>query len=293
MIRKTLWGAALATIASTSHAQERTGWITVLEGAYAGQGSSSLSGGGTFNVDRTSGRIGGLYRSESGNSVGVFGTLGQSKYAFSEEAPWGRINERAVTVSLGFSTESGTRFFIAPSIRSRFEAGSSFSDGQTYGFFAGASWEFSESLTIGPAFGAFTEIGTDDITFFPALIVDWDINDKFNLSTGRGLGASQGPGLTLSYAVNDDWSVSLTGRSEKSRFSLSQNGLSSGGVGEDTSVPVVVSLGYNPNPGLSLVGFAGAELNGQLKSENEAGAEISSQSYDTAPVFGFMASIGF
>ena len=39
--------------------------------------------------------------------------------------------------------------------------------------------------------------------------------------------------------------------------------------------------------------FAGAEFNGRLTLENEAGQRIDRQDYDTAPIAGFAFRVGF
>lgn len=59
-----------------------------------------------------------------------------------------------------------------------------------------------------------------------------------------------------------------------------------GGVGEDSSVPFVLSLAYKPNPGISISAFAGAEFDGKLKLENTSGTVASSRSNDVAPIGG-------
>ncbi|CUH45316.1 hypothetical protein [Ruegeria atlantica] len=123
--------------------------------------------------------------------------------------------------------------------------------------------------------------------FFPALLVDWDINDRWNLNTGSGIGATRGPGLTLSYAMTDTINLSLAARSERIRFRLDDQDLAPDGVGEDKSIPVVLALDYSPNPGVSLNVFAGAEFDGRLTLDDENGNEIGRQSYDTAPLVDF------
>ena len=64
-------------------------------------------------------------------------------------------------------------------------------------------------------------------------------------------------------------------------------------MGQDKSVPVVMSLSYDPNPGMSFVVFAGAEVDGSLAVENATGATLSKQSYNTAPLLGVAFSLSF
>lgn len=95
---------------------------------------------------------------------------------------------------------------------------------RTEGGLAGSSWGLSESLSIGPGLGWFSEIDGGS-SAFPILLIDWKITDKWRLNTGRGLAASQGPGLTLNYQLAERWPLGLTGRYEKTRFALGDNPL--------------------------------------------------------------------
>ena len=81
----------------------------------------------------------------------------------------------------------------------------------------GAGWRFSDRLTLGPGFGWFSEVGGGN-NAFPIIVIDWKITDRLSLQTGKGLAASQGPGLTMSYALGSRWSVSAMARYEKTRF---------------------------------------------------------------------------
>ena len=107
------------------------------------------------------------------------------------------------------------------------------------------------------------------------------------------MGATQGPGLTLGYAVSDSVNLSLSARSERVRFRLDGSGLAPNGVGQDQSIPLVASLDYEPNPGLAISVFAGAEFNGELTLEDSRGTEISRQTYETAPIAGFAFRLRF
>jgi hypothetical protein len=254
-----------------------------------------LSEGGKFSASRAFLRTTALYNLEGGNSVGLSTSFGKLDYSFSQanNQPWENIRDLRVAIPVRFRLNDRATVFVSPQIRWDYQSGASSSDGRTHGVFAGIAWQLSERLTIGPAFGAFSQLDEGGTDFFPALLVDWDINDRWNLNTGSGVGATQGPGLTLSYALNEAINLSLTARSERIRFRLDGDGLAPGGVGEDKSIPVVLSVGYNPNPGVSLSVFAGAEFNGRLTLDDAGGAEISSQSYETAPLVGLAFRVRF
>lgn len=286
--------AVLATgFASQAAAQAPDGWVFQLESAYLNQSDADVSASNSFSADRAYLRLSGLNRRPGGLSFGVTATAGQTNYDFSGAAPWGRIKENSLSILLGGGNANGMRWFVAPSIDQRAESGASSSDGFTAGAVAGVSWEVSERLTIGPGIGAFSGLGSESTSLFPFFILDWKLTDRLSLTTGPSLGASQGPGLSLKYELDDTWGLTLSARRELNRFALSDSGPTPGGVGQDSSIPIILSLNYDPNPGVSLALFAGAEIDGQFEIENAGGATVSSQRYDTAPLVGIAFSLSF
>ncbi|MBT8076556.1 MAG: transporter, partial [Gammaproteobacteria bacterium] len=115
----------------------------------------------------------------------------------------------------------------------------------------------------------------------------------WNLSTGRGLAASRGPGLTLSYKLNDDWSLGLAGRYEDQEFRLDDKGVAPGGIGRDQSVPLVFNASLTPNSKLNFNVFAGVEFAGKLKIKDADDVVVEESKYDPAPIFGATAQIRF
>ncbi|MFK7940434.1 MAG: hypothetical protein AB8B82_13725 [Roseovarius sp.] len=281
--------------ASDTNAQPRLGWGFETSGLLAVQGDADLSGGGDVSATRAALRFGGLYTFENGAAAGVSLQLGNHGYDFGGGAVplWGDVRDIGISAPIRFSVGSSAQVLLAPSVRWSYENGASTSDAVTYGVFGGVSWQVSDGLRIGPAFGAFTELEGSDINLFPALIVDWQITDRVSLETGAGIGATQGPGVRLSYAYSDAVDLSLGVRYENTEFRLDNTGLAPGGLGQDSSIPVVLALDYNPNPGVSLSAFVGAAFEGELTLENALGATVAKQSYDTAPVAGLSFRLRF
>ena len=281
--------------ANTVVAQDRTGWSTQIDGLAVYQGETDIDDGSEFSANRTFLRGGSLYKFGNGSSIGVSASFGALDYDFKgvADGPWDNVRDIRLSIPMRFRAAETATVFVAPQVRWDYESGVSASDGSTYGVFAGVAWEISDSLTIGPAIGAYTQLEDSGADIFPALLINWDINDRWNLNTGSGLGATGGPGLTLGYTVNDSISLSLSARLENVQFRLDDKGVAPNGVGEDESVPVVLSLQYNPNPGVSVSAFAGAELDGRLRLDDENGNRISSQSYGTAPLAGVAVRLRF
>ena len=300
-IRASLVGFMVLAGAGDAASQDRsqggppTGWGTRVDGLYVYQGETDLSEGGEFSVGRAFVRGTALYTSDQGFSAGISLSAGRYSYDFggASVAPWGDINDFRISVPLRFQSEGNATVFVSPSLRYDYEDDAESSDGETYGVFGGVAWRLNDRLTIGPAIGAFSELGSDDWDFFPALLVDWQIADGWRLSTAQAPGATQGPGVSLTYSPNERLSYGLTARYESLRFRLDDDGIAPGGVGEDSSLPVAFSVQYAPNPGTSLSAFVGAEFGGELSLEDENGTTVSRQDYDTAPITGVSLRLAF
>jgi hypothetical protein len=284
--------ALLATALPAAAQMPDRPFVFAIEGLAAGQGETDMDSGGSFSATRLYARAGGLHFFDGG-SVGLFAGSGQVDYDFSDTvAPWGDIRDQSVDLTLAWETERAD-YFIAPGVNYNFEDGAGRDDAMTYGVFAGFGWKFSDSLTLGPAFGIYSELESSDLNIFPAILVDWEITDRIRLSTGPSLGASQGPGLSLDYGVTDNLRLGVAGRYESVRFRLDGDGPAPDGIGEDTSFPLVVTLDYEPFPGSRLAAFAGAEFGGELTLEDSSGRTIETREYDPAPIVGFAFRVGF
>lgn len=246
---------------------------------------------GGFAVDRWFVSAGVDYVWDERRSLGFSIGGGQSSYDFVDlltvdgTEPWGTIKDSRASVTGTFAVGTRAVAYISPTVRFNGENGAGSSDSATYGVFAAMAWQVNSDLSIGPGVGIFTRL-EDSVRFFPVLAIDWNISDHWNLSTGRGLASSQGPGLTLSYELNDDWSFGLAGRYEDIEFRLDDEGPAAGGVGRDQSFPLVLIATLKPNQKLTLSVFAGIELNGTLKLKSAEGMTIEESDYDPAPMFG-------
>jgi len=244
MIRLLASALFVSAVAVSADAQTRggppTGWFGQVDGLASWQGETDIAGGGSFSVNRGFIRGGAIYSWGTGTTAGLQVSFGRFDYRFQGLAakPWDDITDVRISAPIRFRVGDGAFAIVSPSVRYDFESGAGASAGRTYGLFAGIAWRVNSRLTIGPAFGAFTRIEDDDLEVFPALLVDWEISDRWSLSTGGGLGATQGPGLTLSYAASENINVSLSARAVNVRFRLNNSGLAPGGVGEDSSIPV-------------------------------------------------------
>jgi len=264
-------------------------WAFSIDGGFAAQQEADLKDAdGAFSVDRIFVSAGLDYRWNFRNSVGISIGGGNSEYSFADldgEQPWRKIENRRVALSGRFGFGDTGSIFIVPTIRFNGESGASSGDSRSWGLLAGAAWRINEDLTIGPGFGVFDRIA-DSTRLFPILLIDWNISERWSLSTGRGLAASQGPGLTLSFQAGPSWRLGLTGRYEEVQFRLDDQGLAPGGVGTDQSLPLVLGASWNPNRSVGISVFGGVSFGGELELKDVAGELLSQQDYEPAPILG-------
>jgi len=274
-------------------------WFYSVDGIGVHQSDVDLKdSSGGFARDAWFARAGVDYAWSQRDSVGFSIGGGAYIYDFDEQTgfgggqPWDKVKDARLTFSARFGLGETGQLFIVPTIRYNGESGASSGDSRTFGVYAAAAWRIRDNLTIGPGVGVFSRL-ENNTRIFPILAIDWAITDRWNLSTGRGLASSQGPGLTLSYTLNDDWSLGLTGRYESIEFRLNDNGAAPGGVGRDQSMPLVFTAALKPTDKLSLTVFTGMAIGGQLKLKNSYGDTVEESDYDPALLFGATFDISF
>jgi hypothetical protein len=281
----------LSTAAARAQGAQRGPFVFSLAAAAAYQFDTGLDQQGSFAVSRWFVQPGVGYAWDRRNSVSVSLGAGENRYDFSGSTdigggtPWRNIRDVRASVPIRLAPAERIDVIVIPSVRWNAESGAALHDGRTEGVLAGATWRFGPDLAIGPGIGWFTRLG-DGHTAFPILALDWNITDTLSLSTGRGLAASQGPGLTLTWTASARVDLALAGRYETVRFRLDDAGPAPGGIGEDRSVPLVASVAYRPSPAASVTAFAGAEFLGRLRLEDPDGNRIDAADYDPAPLVG-------
>jgi len=284
--------ALLYTTPVLAQPQQAGPWFFRIDAGGAHQSEADLKDStGGFSLDRWFVGAGVDYALSRRNSIGISVGGGQSDYDFTDDsgfgggAPWDKIDDSRVSLNGRFGFGETGSIFIIPTLRFNGEKDASSSDSRTWGLFAAATWKVRENLTIGPGIGIFSRL-EGSTKFFPVLAIDWDINDRWNLSTGRGLASSQGPGLNLSYKLNEDWSLGVAARYESLEFRLDDEGPAAGGVGRDKSLPFVFTANLTPSKKLNLSVFAGVEFAGEIKLKDAQDILVEESKYDPAAIFG-------
>jgi len=268
------------------------GWSTFLRGGWVHQFDSELDGGGSFDTDRLFLQGGVSHATRYGRSISLALGCGFDGYHFSGDSgfaglrPWDNIHSFRFSVPVRLKYDDNWSVFVIPTVRAAAESGADFDEAFSGGGFAGFSYRFSDRLTIGPGIGAITQI-EDDASVFPVLIVNWEVTDRLSLETGRGLGATFGPGLTLNWKATDCLNLSLGGRYKRLRFRLDKDGIASNGIGHDRSIPILGALSYRFSRKIRASLLGGVELGGEVRLEDERGHRLSESAYASAGFLGF------
>ncbi len=264
-----------------------------VRGALIRQLRSDIDDGGNFSVTRAVVEAGFRYAWGPARSVGIslgyrfdgytFGGAG----VFGPDA-WGNVHSLRLAAPVLWSFDERWTLFAVPTIRATAEGGASLEDGVSGGVLGGISYRFGKNLSLGPGAGVLTEI-EDDLSVFPILLVDWKITPELTLRTGRGIGATQGPGVFLAWKPSKSWEVSLGGRYERNRFRLDDTGIAPGGVGEEKSFAAVLGARYVLDPTSSLNVTVGYAFGGELRLEDAGGGALAREDFDPA----FFLGLGF
>lgn len=269
-------------------------WIPSVRAGYLHQFDTDIDGGGSFSVNRANVRAGINRVFDRDRMIGLSLGYGYNGYDFTGLArdPWSDVHTLTLGIPVRWSINDQWSFFGLPVLRSSGESGADFSDSLSGGFLGGFTYKFGDCLTLGPGIGVLSQL-EDDASVFPILLINWRITDSLQLETGRGFGASQGPGLMLSWQLSEKWKLSLGSRYEKLRFRLDDKGPASGGIGEEKGIPVYLGASYATSRFSELSIYGGAKFGGSIGLDNASGNSLSDRDHETAPFAGIAWKWGF
>ena len=259
---------------------------------------TALDGGGKLSLFQTGLNASLGYQTPSSNRVALSVGYQERGYDFdgvsllAGASPWERIHFLSISLPTSLQLAPEWKALMIPTLRTMVEDFGDTEQNLTGGGIAGVSYQINPRLKLGPGLGVLSQL-EDSISVFPVILVDWTISDHWRLSTGRGTGASQGPGLTLTYDLNRSWNLMLSGRYDRFRFRTHETGLIAHGVGEDKSASIYLTASYAYSPKVQLDLFAGCHVAGSLSMADSSGSTISERDYQVAPVLGFNFGMRF
>lgn len=253
------------------------------------QGNAKLDNGGDFDAAGIAIRVSTSTGFGAGHRAGVALHYDHLDYDFSRQtgfgdAPWGEVQRFGFGVPLLFSGAGGWSYGVTPSVEWAGEQGADSSESMVYGGIASATRAFAPDRRLGFGVGVFSQL--EETTVIPILIVNWRLSERWSLVNPLPAGPVGPAGLELDYRFDNGWRLGLGATSRSLRFRLSDTGPTPGGVGEQRGVPVFLRLSANISDQASLVLYAGAIVEGELRVEDSRGNKLREDSFDPAPLLG-------
>lgn len=193
-------------------------------------------------------------------------------------APWEDVH--TLDVAPGGSLNLNDRLHLQAFVPIRWHAESdSDRGGVTAGFLALVHLRISDTLTTALGVGVQSEI-EQDASVFPVITLDWKMNERFQLKT-RGA-PYQGGELALLVGSDPSFRGSFSVGYERRRFRLAASSPDSNGVGEMTSVPILLGADFQLGRDSRLSFQGGVAVRGRLELDDAHGNELRREAFDTA-----------
>lgn len=200
--------------------------------------------------------------------------------------PWQGVNRLDAAVGASLALTPSMRLRISFPLRWSAE-GNADANGVTAGMMAQFQWQLSPGLVVGLGVGVRSAL-EEDTAVYPAISLDWKLGPSLGLHT-RG-GPYRGGALELVWSPSDFFQGVLSAGYARERFRLSGSGPNANGVGESTSVPLLVGLEFVFSSRFKIVAEGGMAVSGELKIEDSQGRLLTSSRFDSAGLLrGYLA----
>lgn len=271
---------------------------TSIDASYGHLFQANMDDGG--EVERDSASLALSHRIKLSDDLGLSlqGGYQLSSYDFSGSSSafrWENIHEVRGVALLNWKLNEKWSLITAAAVFLHGESGADFSDGLTAGAGVGFEYRPNKDLKLGLLLAAASAI-ENSATLLPIPQVDWKFADNWrwrvNVLSAFG---GRGIGTELSVTPTEELEIAIGITRQRKRFRLDDTGslANKRGVGEESSMPAFVRIGYKPTPRILLDAMVGVAFNGQLRVESRTGNRIESKNFDPAPIVGFGGLFSF
>jgi hypothetical protein len=255
------------------------------------QGEADIDGGGRLQVGRFD--IGAASRTDFLEKFRWSNTFsfGANEYdfdggGFSTGTPWETILQMRLGTKLRYGLNEqwgifgGGVFIFSP------ETGADWGQSFTGGGMVGADYRPSKTFFVSLGVAVISQI-EDDPKVTPTVGLNWLPYEQWTVRVGA-VPASGGAAAAaeVAYRIVEPVELGLGVVYNQRRFRLDGSGVAPDGVGQDTSIPLRVRVGWNINQYISLQFLGGVVLGGQLELDNSNGNRLNRQDYNPAPYLG-------
>jgi hypothetical protein len=206
---------------------------------------------------------------------------------------WGNIHQYTLLGILNWQIDEQWSVLGGPVFRLAGEGSSAFDDSFSGGAIVGFNYRPNADLSLGLAIGVLSQI-EDDAGIIPIPMLRWQFVEDWTIRLGISqLGGRAGVGPELTWNITEVVDLGLGFQYQRRRYRLDDHGSNSGHIGEESSLPLYVRLGFKPMDGLLLEAFGGVVAGGELKTQDVGGDHTFDRGYDTAGTLGLRAEYRF
>jgi hypothetical protein len=254
------------------------------------QAKADLDSGGSFAVDRHFLRFNVNHLLNRQWVVGLGLGFDYERWDFSEVKAltgidlWDEIYRPGVSVPVFYMPNRSWRFGIIPTVEWAGATGAETGESLSYGAAAMAAYVIGSGVTVGLGAGVFERLGETVGYLFP--VVDWQINDRWQLTNPFEAGPVGPAGLELVYTPNDRWEMGAGGAWRSYRFRLDDSSTVADGIGQVDFWAPFARVGRRLGKHFRLDLNGGATLDGKIIIEDQNARHLGETDYDTAPFVG-------
>jgi hypothetical protein len=232
------------------------------------------------------------HRFELSDSVNLLaqGAYQLSDYDFSGDggALWDDINQITMTTLVDWKLDESWSLLGGGLARFSGESGADFDDALTGGVFGGFRYAWNENLTTGFLLGVMSQI-EDSAAILPLPLVTWKFAETWKFHLGVSQLGAVGYGPELSWMASEKWELGLGASYQRRRYRLDKGDR----VGDETSMPIYLKLGWHPTPQSALELMAGVAVAGEVRQEHNGGSKIFDKDTDPTATISLRGHIRF
>lgn len=289
----TAWGQTVDVEALEPEMGEQH-WITHV--GYGHMFETDVDGGGDVSNDSLMAGLGGRFDLTDSLSLSSRLVYSLDAYDISNGAQpfaWGNIHQYTLLGILNWQIDDQWSLLGGPVLRIAGEGSSAFDDSLSGGALLGFNYRANPDLSLGLALGVLSQI-EDDPGIIPIPMLRWRFVDGWTVRMGiQQLGGRAGVGPEISWAISEVVDVGIGFQYQRRRYRLDDHGSNSGHIGEESSLPLFLRVGFKPVDGLLLELFGGVVAGGELKTQDVGGDHTFDRGYDTAGTLGLRAEYRF
>ncbi|MCP4745576.1 MAG: hypothetical protein GY874_05450 [Desulfobacteraceae bacterium] len=252
------------------------------------QFESDLDNGGSFDLHRHYLNLSITRQISKSTTIGLGFKYELEKWNFSDlsnilgATVWDNIHRPGISFPISLSFPNYLTLNLTPAFEwsgeSDFEPGKGFISGGTLSL----SGPLNKDFYVGVGFGLFDQI--EATSFFPIIIIKWQINDRLLLTNPFRVGPAGPAGIELVYLPADEWELGVGGSYRTYRFRLNEDNSVAEGVGQNNFIFAFLRIRRKLSKAMALDFSCGSIFNGQLSLENRNGDKLASDDYDAAPI---------